>query len=80
MEALVPMLILPYYCVIGGWVSKYLAAFIFEPVEIIASDSYFSNFISSSTPPILWFLFFIMIIGAAVTVGVEKGIEKVSKT
>ena len=83
LAALVPTLILPYYSVIGGWVTKYLAVFISGKVEaaaVITDDfNYFTNFISQPIEPIGWFLLFLGITAFVVMLGVEKGIEKVSK-
>ena len=82
-NALVPMLILPYYCVIGGWVTKYTAAFFWEPVanfqEEKFSAEYFTDFISSTWEPIIFFAVFILITALVVCFGVEKGIERCSK-
>ncbi|MBQ7039426.1 MAG: sodium-dependent transporter [Clostridia bacterium] len=79
LAAIVPMIILPYYSVIGGWVTKYLVAFASGQAAAAASDTYFTNFISQPTEPILWFLIFIGITAVVVLLGVEKGVEKVSK-
>ena len=78
-NALIPILILPYYSVIGGWVIKYLAAFISGNGHDAAGDSYFGEFISGTAQPIIWFVIFITVTMAVVLLGVEKGIEKVSK-
>ena len=79
LAALVPMIILPYYSQIGGWVMKYLFAFVTGGGNAAAGDTYFTGFISSSTEPVLWFSLFIGITAIIVLFGVEKGIEKVSK-
>jgi len=79
LAALVPMIILPYYSVIGGWVTKYLYAFISGQASAAAGDSYFTGFISQTAEPIVWFLIYIGITVLVVLFGVEKGIEKVSK-
>lgn len=77
--ALVPILILPYYSVIGGWVMKYLAAFVTGKGTLAAADGYFGEFIGGVKEPIIWFFLFIGITAIVVMFGVEKGIEKVSK-
>lgn len=77
--SIVPMIILPYYSVIGGWVSKYIWVFVSGQAHISADDSYFSTFISKPIEPIGWFLLFIGLTALIVLCGVEKGIEKVSK-
>ena len=75
----VPVIILPYYSVIGGWVTKYLAGFVLGSGGDMAQDSYFSDFISSTGGPLLRFSLFIGATAVIVLFGVEKGIEKVSK-
>lgn len=77
--ALVPILILPYYSVIGGWVIKYLATFACGGVENAAKSDFFGNFIGSVGEPLIWFAMFIGATALVVLFGVEKGIEKVSK-
>ena len=77
--AIIPMLILPYYSVIGGWVMKYFAAFVSGNGHNAASDTYFDGFITGVGEPIIWFVLFIAITMIVVLLGVEKGIEKVSK-
>ena len=77
--AIIPALILPYYSVIGGWVTKYLAVYLTGSGHQAASDGYFGAFISSNFEPIGWFLLFIGATALIVLLGVEKGIEKVSK-
>lgn len=77
--AIIPAIILPYYSVIGGWVTKYLFAFSTGGAAATADDAYFSGFISQTGEPILWFAIFIGITALIVLCGVEKGIEKVSK-
>ncbi len=78
----VPMLIFPYYCVIGGWVAKY--AFIYvsgDAGEIYSNGAgdFFSSFISGNLAPILWLLLYMGATAVIVMLGVEKGIEKASK-
>ncbi len=92
--ALIPIIILPYYSVIGGWVMKYLFAFADSTIDFVsgtvtatgtgagfapALDSYFGGFISQPVEPVVWFLLFIGITALVVVCGVEKGVEKVSK-
>ena len=79
MASAVPIIILPYYSVIGGWVMKYLSVFVTGGVESAATDGYFENFISQPFEPIGWFLLFIGLTALVVLLGVEKGVEKVSK-
>lgn len=79
LAALVPILVLPYYSVIGGWVTKYLVTFVSGGAAVSASDGFFAGFISSTFEPLVWFLIFLGVTAVAVFFGVEKGIEKVSK-
>ena len=77
--SVIPAIILPYYSVIGGWVTKYLFVFATGGAKASASDSFFTDFISKPMEPIGWFLLFIGLTALVVLLGVEKGIEKVSK-
>lgn len=77
--AAVPIMILPYYSVIGGWVMKYMVGFITGSAGVMAETSYFDNYIATVGEPLLWFALFIGATAVIVLFGVEKGIEKVSK-
>ena len=77
--ALIPTIILPYYSVIGGWVLKYFAGFVSGSASEMATDGYFGSYISSVGAPLFWFALFIGATALIVLLGVEKGIEKVSK-
>ena len=79
LAAIIPIIILPYYSVIGGWVMKYLFAFSTGDAANTANGTYFGNFIGNSTQPLLWFAIFLGITAIVVLFGVEKGVEKVSK-
>ncbi len=79
LAAIVPAIILPYYSVIGGWVMKYSFGFLTGAGKDMAADGYFGGFISKTGEPLLWFLLFIGITAAIVLLGVQKGVEKVSK-
>ena len=79
LASLVPIIIFPYYSVIGGWVIKYFAVFISGGVQASAGYTYFTDFISGSVEPIGWFFLFMAFTAVIVLCGVEKGIEKVSK-
>ncbi len=79
LASVVPIIILPYYSVIGGWVTKYLVAFCSGNMSAAAQDGYFNSFISSTGEPILYFAIFIALTALIVLFGVEKGVEKVSK-
>ena len=75
----IPVIILPYYCVIGGWVLKYLTAFASGSGHATAEDGYFANFISGAGATTLFFAIFIALTAIVVILGVKKGIETVSK-
>lgn len=79
LAAAVPIIILPYYSVIGGWVTKYLVAFCSGNISAAAQDGYFNSFISSTGEPIFYFSIFLGLTALVALLGVEKGIEKVSK-
>lgn len=79
MGSMVPMIILPYYCVIGGWVTKYAISFITGKAQEAASDTFFSNFSGKSTESVFWLLLYVILTALVVLLGVDKGIEKVSK-
>ncbi|MBE6598767.1 MAG: sodium-dependent transporter [Ruminococcaceae bacterium] len=77
--AIVPMIITPYYSVIGGWVTKYFFVFASGGAEKAAGKTYFDDYIAETAEPILWFLVFVGLTALIVFFGVDKGIEKVSK-
>jgi len=79
LAVIVPVIIFPYYSVIGGWVVKYFTVFVTGGVKESASDTYFTDFISGTGEPIGWFFLFLALTAVVVLCGVEKGIEKVSK-
>ena len=77
--SLVPTLILPYYCVIGGWVLKYFIAFATGEGIAAAEDGYFTSYITAEVEPIIYALVFIGFSAFIVFRGVNKGIESSSK-
>lgn len=79
LASVVPMIILPYYSVIGGWVTKYLVACCTGDVAQAAQDGYFNSFIAQPGESTLFFAIFMGLTALIVLFGVEKGIEKVSK-
>jgi NSS family neurotransmitter:Na+ symporter len=79
LSSLVPIIILPYYSVIGGWVMKYMFGFFGNQTTEMANDSFFGNYIGLVGQPLFWFFAFIGLTAIVVLLGVEKGIEKVSK-
>lgn len=79
LASVVPAIILPYYSVIGGWVTKYLFIFVTGGGHASAGDTFFGDFIARPIEPLVWFLVFIGLTALVVLLGVEKGVEKVSK-
>lgn len=76
---LVPIIIIPYYCVIGGWVTKYVTVYAQGLVAPVAKDGYFSDFIGHPVAPLVFFLIFMLLSIVVIMLGVKKGIEKLSK-
>ena len=76
---LVPALIMTYYSVIGGWITKYFCAYVVSDGKAVAGDNYFTTFITSRISPIVFMLFFLALTAFIVYRGVEKGIEKFSR-
>lgn len=79
LSAIIPIIIFPYYSVIGGWVIKYFTTFITVQTASAAKDNYFNNFISGTYEPLGFFFLFMVFTALVVWFGVEKGIENVSK-
>ncbi|MGN0620363.1 MAG: sodium-dependent transporter [Porcipelethomonas sp.] len=77
--SLVPVIIFPYYCVIGGWVVKFLGVYISNQGHAATAEGYFEKFIGSTAEPIICLAIFLFLTSLVVMMGVEKGIEKVSK-
>ncbi len=78
-NAIIPMLILPYYCTLGGWVIKYLVEYCKGSTAAMAEDTYFTGFIGSAAQTEIYFLIFAVATVAVVIFGVQKGVERVSK-
>lgn len=77
--ALVPLLILPYYSVVGGWVLKYFVSFVKGNAVVMANDGFFSSYVSNSVSPVIYFTIFFILTAIIVLGGVENGVEKASK-
>ena len=75
---LVPTLIMTYYSVIGGWITKYFVSYVVSDGSALAEDGYFTTFITSKAAPIVFMLIFLALTAWIVYRGVEKGIEKFS--
>ncbi len=78
-NAIVPMIIVPYYCVIGGWVLKYLVGYLGGGAAALAGDGYFDGFIAASGSVTLWFVLFSLLVFLVILAGVKQGVERVSK-
>ena len=70
-NAVIPMLIVPYYSVIGGWVTKYLFEYLRGSTEVLAGETYFSEFIADNSS-VLWFLLFSLAVVAVLFAGVQQ--------
>ena len=78
-NAVIPLLIVPYYSVIGGWVIKYLVGYLTGNGSALAADGYFSTFISDGFSTEICFMIFAGITLGIIYAGVRNGIERVSK-
>lgn len=76
---LVPVIIMPYYCAIGGWVLKYFIAYLTGDGVNAATDGYFTNYITGDVEPIIWMLVFMFIVAFIIFRGINSGIESFSK-
>ena len=76
---IVPFIIYPYYCVIGGWVMKYMFSYLAFQGQVTAADGFFGGFITSQWQPIFYTVLFATFSFFIVYKGVEHGIEKYSK-
>lgn len=79
LACIVPAIILPYYCTIGGWVLKYFTLFITGSGKNAVADGYFTGFITGQWAPIIFGVVYLLITAAVVIGGVNKGIERFSK-
>ena len=86
--AIIPAIILSYYCDIGGWVLKYMTMFITgngaETAGMIVSKTgeettFFSSFIGNPASSTVFFVIYVVLNASVILLGVQKGIEKVSK-
>ena len=75
---LVPMLIMTYYSVIGGWITKYFFEYLTTSGRDVAEDGYFTSFITEKNAPLIFTGIFLALTIWVVYRGVEKGIEKFS--
>ena len=78
-NAIIPVLIVPYYSVIGGWVIKYLIEYFAGHSKTLAGDAYFTTFISNGWSTEICFIIFTLFTLGIIYAGVRNGIERVSK-
>lgn len=73
----VPFIIVPYYCVIGGWVTKFLACYVTGDIgSLTDGGTFFTNFTANGPESILFMLIFMVLTYFVVSRGVKGGIEK----
>ena len=78
-NAIIPVLIVPYYSVIGGWVIRYLVGYLAGQSQALAADGFFSDFISNGAVTEICFLAFALFTLGIIFAGVRNGVERVSK-
>ena len=74
--------IMSYYCIVGGWVLKYVSAYLADAAfrsGAVSYQDYFVNFISKAWEPLIWGLLFFLMCVYIIGKGVAKGIERVGK-
>ena len=79
LTAVVTLITLPYYCVIGGWVLKYAVLFFTGEGALSAEREYFTQYTAQTTEPIIYQLLFVMMSAAILLLGVRSGIEKANR-
>ena len=80
LATVVPLFILPYYNVIGGWVVKYFVAY----VKLVAGggtaienpQAFFDSFVAAPWDPFVCMTVFTVVTCAVIVMGVKNGIEK----
>ena len=73
LTTIIPFIIFPYYCVIGGWVTKYALISLQGGIHNAASDTFFTGFISKSAEPMICVLVFLIATTVVVAGGVIFG-------
>lgn len=80
---IVPLVVLSYYSVIGGWSIEYLVkscTFSFTGnVSQAAMNTMFTDFVSSPWTPLIFHTVFLLVTTLIVVIGIKNGIEKFSK-
>ena len=83
-STIIPVLITPYYCVIGGWVLYYLKAYALMAftgatpmgVDAAGSAAFFTGFIEANFAPFGYAVVFVLACAGVILLGVKNGIEK----
>lgn len=78
-ESLAPIIIISFYCVIGGWILKYLSLSVTGNLGLALEPAYFASFTAQPVEPLLWCAAFAIMTMAIVTAGVKSGIERLNK-
>ncbi len=76
---LVPVIIMTYYAVIGGWITRYALVYYTGQAQAAAGDSYFTDFITNPVFSVIMALLFMAVTAFVCYKGVRGGIEKVAK-
>ena len=76
LAAAVPFIIVPYYCIIGGWVTKYLVSYMSMSASDITTEGFFPTFITDPVFTYVFMIAFMLICVGIVLLGVKNGIEK----
>ena len=72
----VPFIITPYYCIIGGWVTKYLVSYVAEGADAVAAEGFFGGFITDPVFTYVFMVIFMLLCIGVCALGVKNGIEK----
>ncbi|KIR03899.1 hypothetical protein P261_02714 [Lachnospiraceae bacterium TWA4] len=78
-NAIIPIIIVPYYSVIGGWVLRYFVEYVKGNEQKLAQETYFTEFISDAASSEIFFLIFATITILIIALGVNAGVERLSK-
>lgn len=79
LTAVVTLITLPYYCVIGGWVLKYAVMYLTGSGAMAAGEGYFAQYTSQTLQPVGFQTLFLLMAAAILLCGVKNGIEKANR-
>ena len=79
LTAAVTLITLPYYCVVGGWVLKYLTVYIRGQGMTAGGSGFFRLFTSDTTEPVVFQAIFLAFTAAILLFGVKNGIERANR-